>query len=253
MRTHGTALGTLMLLATAAGAARAEGDDHMKLSRGLPITLDDAVPIEAGSRAVKLRFAYERQDERNRYLPDAELEIGVARGWAVKLEPRYAFGNASGTGRGAFNLSVEHNVLELSGTRPGITIEPGVTFPFGSGSDAVEAQIELRATQPLGSGPGAPRLHLNIAWLHLFDRESDERANRYSAAAGINLPVAAATAVAFNVVHEQSREKGKRETYLEAGVRHAFDDKTALAAGAGFGLGPDSADFRLLVGLQRSF
>jgi len=47
--------------------------------------------------------------------------------------------------------------------------------------------------------------------------------------------------------------RGLPITLVEAGVRHALQDETVLAAGAGVGLGLDSADFRLLPGVQRSF
>lgn len=54
-------------------------------------------------------------------------------------------------------------------------------------------------------------------------------------------------------LREQSRERGKADNIVEAGVRHDFGNKLSLGAGVGVGFGPDSPRYRLLVGVQRSF
>jgi len=238
----------------AAGSARAEGDAHMGLSRGLPITIDDADKIEAGKAEVKFRSNYERQrDNTHLFTLDPEVEVGVRPGLSLGMTPRYSMGNAKQGGRGAVEFEIEYNVLEFSGMRPGITIVPQVSVPFGPGGESVQSEVELRFTQPLGQSKTAPRLHLNVAWRHLHDADRDERRNRYFAVAGVNFAVAQNTALALDVVREPSRERGKADNFVEAGVRHALGEKTVLAAGAGAGFGPDSPRFRLLVGVQRSF
>lgn len=251
MRISGAALAATLVLC---GEAWAQGDEHMGLSRGLPITIDDADRIEKGKTELKLRSNYERQRNGDHLLTlNPELEYGLARSLSLGIAPSYSFGNAEEGGRGAVELELEYNVLEPSGMRPSVTIVPAVSIPFGPGGEAVQSEIELRATQPLGSARTSPRLHLNVAWRHLHDPDRDERRDRYFAAVGVNVPVAPSTAVAFDLVREPSRERGKVDNFIEAGVRHAIDDKTSLGVGAGAGLGPDAPDFRLLVGFQRSF
>ena len=241
-------------LAVLCGPAWAQGDEHMGLSRGLPITIDDAGEIKKGETELKFRSAYERQrDGRHLFLLNPEVEYGVMPGLSVGLTPRYGIGNADEGGRGDVEFEIEYNVLPPSGMRPSLTLVPQVSVPFGPGGESVQSELELRLTQPLGAEKTAPRLHLNVAWRYLHEPDPDERRHRYFAAFGINLPVAAATAVAFDIVREPSRERGTVDNFLEAGVRHALDDKTALGAGVGVGLGPDAPDFRLFVGFQRSF
>ncbi len=251
MRISGAVLAAAVLVS---GAAWAQGDEHMGLSRGLPVTIDDADRIEAGGTELKVRSAYERQREnRHLFTLDPEVEFGIRRGLSVGLSPSYSMGNAEDGGRGDVEFELEYNILEISGLRPGITIAPAVSVPFGPGGESVQSEIELRLTQPLGEAGTAPRLHLNVAWRHLHGADRDERKDRYFAAAGVNFAVAPTTAVAFDVVREPSRERGKVDNFVEAGVRHALGGETVLTAGAGAGLGPDSPRFRLLVGLQRSF
>ena len=251
MRIAGAFLAGLLL---AAGAARAEGDEHMGLSRGLPITIDDADKIEAGKTELKFRSNYERKrDNKNLFTLDPEVEYGVMRGLSVGVSPSYSMGNAREGGQGDVEFEIEYNILEPSGMRPSLTIVPQVSVPFGPGGESVQSEIELRATQPLGDSKTAPRLHLNVAWRHLHDADRDERKDRYFVAAGVNVAVAQSTALAVDVVREPSRERGKADNFVEAGVRHALGEKTVLAAGVGAGLGPDSPRFRLLVGFQRTF
>lgn len=243
-----------VMLVLLSGTARAEGDEHLGVSRGLPITIDDADKIEAGKSEVKFHTLYDRQrDGSNLFTPRAEFEYGLRRGLSLGVSPSYSLGNADQRNRGAVEFELEYNILEFSGWRPGITIVPQVSVPYGSGGEAVQSEIELRVTQPLGESKTAPRLHLNLSWRHLHDPKPDERQDRYFAAAGINFAVAQNTALAFDLVREPERERGKVDNFVEAGVRHTLGESLALNAGAGVGLGPDSPRFRLLVGLQAGF
>ena len=249
-----TAVAACVALVLASGAARAEGDEHMGVSRGLPITIDDADKIEAGKTEVKFHTIYDRQrDNTNLFTPRAELEYGLRPGLSLGVSPSYSLGNADQRNRGNVEFELEYNVLEFSGMRPGITLVPQVSVPYGSGGQSVQSEIELRLTQPLGDSKTAPRLHLNLSWRHLHDPAGDERRDRYFAVAGINFAVAQNTALAFDLVREPQRERGKVDNFIEAGVRHMLGEKLALNAGAGVGLGPDSPRFRLLVGVQTSF
>ena len=188
------------------GAARAQGDEHMGLSRGLPITIDDAGKIEAGKTELKFRSNYERQrNNTHLFTLDPEVEVGIRRGLSVGISPSYSMGNARQGGRGDVEFELEYNALEPSGMRPGLTIVPQVSVPFGPGGESVQSEVEVRLTQPLGESRTAPRLHLNVAWRHLHDADRDERKNRYFAVAGVNVAVAQNTALAFDLVRDPSR------------------------------------------------
>ncbi|MBB3267162.1 hypothetical protein FHW79_004814 [Azospirillum sp. OGB3] len=243
-------------LLTAVGTARAQDDERMALSSELPVTVEDAAAIEKGSVDVKVRAFFDRlkgDGGRNRLTFDPELQVGVADGLALKANPGYRVGNADDAQQGDVKLSAEYNILAPSQGRLGLSVEPLVSIPYGSGSKTTEAGITGRLTQPLGTAASAPRLHANLSWRHRFDPEPGERDNRFIMAAGMNAPVGPATAVAFDVVREQSPERGKADNFVEAGVRHLVGEDLAVGAGIGVGFGPDSPRYRLLLGVQRSF
>ncbi|MBP2314169.1 hypothetical protein [Azospirillum soli] len=236
--------------------AQAQDAEHMKLSTGLPISIEDAAKIEKGSVDVKMRGYYDRLKEnggRNLFTLDPEFEVGVADGLALKLSPAYRLGNAEDAQQGDLELKAEYNILAPTQGRLGLSIEPVVALPYGSGGKTTEAGASLRVTQPLGTSDTAPRLHVNLGWRHLFDPAPDERDNRFLKAAGVNVAVAPVTAVAFDVVREESKEDGKARNFVEAGVRHMLAEKLAVGAGVGVGFGPDSPRYRVLVGVQKSF
>ncbi|WP_247886921.1 hypothetical protein [Azospirillum sp. SYSU D00513] len=249
-----TAAALALCAATAARAA--EGDEHLSLSGGLPVTIEDAGSIQKGDIDTKLRFYYENQRKRgarNLLTVDPEIEVGVAPNLSFGVSPSYSLGNASGAQSGEVEFEIEYSVLPQSGSGTGILIEPLVSIPYGYSEDAVEAGLALRVTQPLTGSPTGPRLHLNARLLHLFDSDDGQRDNRYFLGAGVNFTVAPRTALALDVIREQSQERGSVENLVEAGVRHELMEKLSVGFGAGVGIGPDSPRYRLLLGLQKSF
>ena len=256
MRHAAAGLAVAVGLLAIAGSARGQDDERMAMSSDLPVTVEDAAAIEKGSADVKLRAFFERLNEdggRNRLSFDPEIQVGVANGLALKVNPAYRVGNADNAQQGDVRLSAEYNIREPAQGRLGISLEPLVSIPYGSGGKTTEAGITGRATQPLGPSASAPRLHANLSWRHLFDPASDERGNRFIMAVGMNAAVGPATALAFDIVREQSQERGKADNVLEAGVRHLVGKNLAVAAGVGVGFGPDSPRYRILLGVQRSF
>ncbi|WP_207485937.1 hypothetical protein [Arenibaculum pallidiluteum] len=236
------------------GAPGVRAEPPVDPSGGLPITIDAASRIDAGERELKLRFGFERTDGgRNAIVADPEVELSLARGLSVSVAPSYTFGSAEDADRGDVGFQLEYNLVEPRDGGFGLTIQPEITLPYGSGDEAAQFELMLLASRGLGTGKDAPRLHVNLAWRHLVDADPDERADRTFAAVGASLPVGGATALVLDLVREPARGRDEVDKLVEAGLRHSIAEGFVLAGGAGVGLGPDSPDFRLLLGLQRAF
>jgi hypothetical protein len=63
----------------------------------------------------------------------------------------------------------------------------------------------------------------------------------------------ASAALLFDVVREQESERRRVSNLVEVGIRQALPGKRILAGGAGVGFGNSETDFRVLIGLQKSF
>lgn len=256
MRTFGAGIAVALAALATAGNARGDDDTLMGLSTEIPIMVEDAAAIEKGNVDLRLRSFFDRLKEnggRNRLTVDPEIEVGVANGLSLKANPAYRVGNADDAQQGDVKLSAEINLLAPKDGRLGLSVEPLVDIPYGSGNMATEVGIIGRLTQPLGTSSRAPRLHVNLGWRRLIDPESDQRENRFLMVAGVNVAVAENTALAFDVVRDQQQERGKADNLVEVGVRHLIGDDLALGAGVGVGFGPDSPRYRVLLGVQRSF
>lgn len=254
MRNAEAGLLVLVLSAILPCVSQAENKDIMKLSSGLPTTISSADKISQGSGSVMMRFNYEREKgQDNLFTINPRADYGVLPGLALRIAPSYSTGNADAANQGAVTFDAVYNIVEPSGMFPSLSVVPGISVPYGSGDETVQSEIELRASQPLGTAATAPRFHLNVAWRHLNNPASDERRNRYFAAGGVNFLVGEATSAVVDVVREPSRTRNEVDNFIELGLRHVFDDSTNFGAGIGVGFGPDSPRLRLLVGLQRSF
>ena len=253
--------------ATVIGSAHAQsgagerGGDALALSSFLPVTLEDAYPSD--SLKLKPYLLYERNtdDARGANLlqiaPRAELPIDAAHRAGLTLTAPYRVGNASSSGSGDYQLGVLYRFTDDhggDGILPALALRAQAAQSYGAGAHPVETTLRFVATKSLGELQTAPRLHLNVSWMHLAgERAADDRINRYSWGIGSSLLIGPATAFVADFFREQGSTRGENSSLLEAGIRHAVSDKAVLALGAGAGLGDDSPDFRLLAGFEFSF
>lgn len=264
-------LSAAILIAGAAGSSAiaqgpAESDERIGADPGLPVTVEDAFVPAPGEADAKLRFFYDRlrpaavgdgDDSRtfgrHLYTPGAEVELGIARGLAASVAADYSLGTAQEARSGEVDFGAKWNFLPMRGLGPAVTLGASVGVPYGYAHGPVSTTLTLYATQPLGRGADSPFLHANLGWTHAYDRGEDDRANRFFGVLGVSLPVAGATAVVADLVHEQLDEKGKLNQLVEVGLRQVLPHDLVLGVGVGAGFGNSSTRFRALVGLQASF
>ncbi|WP_135467102.1 hypothetical protein [Crenalkalicoccus roseus] len=87
----------------------------------------------------------------------------------------------------------------------------------------------------------------------MIDGAPDERGNRAIAAIGYSHPVGRNTTLLLGFLREEERRRGRESNLIEVGARHRVAEGFILSAGVGFGIGDDSPDARIILGIQRSF
>lgn len=260
------------------GPARAERppaeDARVQVDRGLPVSVEAAKTPDPGEVEARLLFGYDRlrrlggvsgdgADDastmggrrfgRDLYVPEAEVEIGLARGLSARIATAYRFGNAEEARTGEVELALKWNLLPAQGPQPALALGGGVSVPYGPRHGSAETVLGLFASQPLSPGPNAPYLHANLFWFHALDRNAGQRSDRYAVALAFAVPVARSTGLLVGFAREQEQERGRADQFVELGVRQVLPGGFLLGAGAGFGLGDSETGFRLLVGLQKNF
>jgi hypothetical protein len=150
---------------------------------------------------------------------------------------------------GSFGVGGLHNFNGEGIYLPALAPAGELTVPFGPGGERVETELKFIATKSLG-GFVPRRLHLNVSWVHAYDSEDDERADRYRAALGYSQPISANLLFVGDVAREQNLEEGDDANFVEAGLRYQLTPLAVLTAGGGVGFGDDSPDGRIPVGFQ---
>jgi hypothetical protein len=247
----------------AAESRPSEPDERVSADSGLPVTVEDAFVPSPGETEAQLHFFYDHQrskvDEDKRFghhlfTPEAEVEVGVAKGLSATLQANYSLGNAEEAKSGEAEAEIKWNFFQLRDLGPALSLSGAVSVPYGYGTgDTVDTTLTLFGSQPLGSGADAPFLHVNLSWIHTFNHEEDNRANSFVGVLGVAVPVAESTAIVADVAHEQLEEKGRINNLIEVGVRQQVSDDITLGAGVGAGVGGSVTKFRALIGVQKSF
>jgi len=246
-----------------AEAGGRESDERINADSALPVTVEDAFVPSPGEAEAQLHFFYDHQRPsidgdkeygRHLYTPEAEVEIGIVNGFSATIGTNYSLGNAEDAKSGEVEAGAKWNFLQLKDLRPALTLSGTVSVPYGySSGNSVDTTLSLLGSQPLGSGANAPFLHANLSWTHTFNREEDNRANRFIGVLGVAVPVAESTAIIADVAHEQLEQKGRINNLIEVGVRQEVSNDITLGAGVGAGVGGSVTNFRALIGVQKSF
>jgi hypothetical protein len=249
--------------------ARVRGPaEVLQADPGLPVSVEDAFVPRPGEVEAKSRFVYDRvrrkisgnEDEgtlrrsgRNRYTPGVELEVGIVPGLAATMAAEYRLGDADDAKSGEVEFGGTWNFLSAHDWRPALALSAGVSLPYGYRNDSAESSVALLASMPLGDVAEAPYLHANFIWTHSFKIEEEERTDRFAGILGLAVPLVSTTALILDVVREQESERRRVSNLVELGIRQALPGKLTLAGGVGVGVGNTDTDFRVLIGLQKSF
>ena len=259
-------IAVLLLTATCASARAA---DHWNLEEGLPVTIEDAFPIQQNGIEFQFFSQYDRThrdpDGKNRATLTPRLEWGAAPNLQLSLGTPYRLGDASETRQGDVDIQGLYNFNTEGPVIPAMSLQAGVFQPFGRLAGGTETEIEFLATKSLGSwdimGTSpfsyAPRqLHFNAAWFHNYDPRTGleaERENRYRVGLGYSQPVSNELVLVADVFRETNRDRTRADNLAELGVRYMLTPQTVVSGSLGAGFGDDrESEFRAVLGFQHT-
>ncbi len=242
------------VLALVALTSSARAADHINLEPGLPLEVEDAYPTGYLNREFQLSGRYERTaDGKNQYRADPRLEYGFARNWQARINVPFILGNGDKRGSGDVGAELFYNFNSESLKLPAFAASVNATVPSGRDSSGVDTEFKLIATKTLGYAEKLQRVHLNLTYFNNASARADERSNGYVAVAGYSQRLGPQTIFLTDYVRQQEKERGATSDIIEVGLRYQKTPLTVLSAGLGAGVSKDSPDFRLTLGLQRSF
>lgn len=243
-------LAAVAALFAAAGAAHAQ-TDHLNLEEGLPARVEDAYPTAFRNREFQAVPRYERtSDGSNQVLLLPTLELGLVRNAQLKLAVPVFVGGGDKTGSGDIRLDGLYNFNVEGLTLPAVALAARADIPSGRQRRGVDTELKLLATKSISNR--LDRLHFNAIYLRAGSPDLSERRDRYALVLGYSGRLGPDMMLVADVVREQERERGAESNLIELGLRRQLSPLTVLSAGGGVGLGDESPEFRITVGLQHS-
>lgn len=232
----------------------AHAEEHSNLEEGFPTELDDAFPIAEHARSFLARTHYVREEDGNHTLVvEPAVEMHITPNWPFKiLFPFERDAESGGLREGNVALEVFHNINPEYGWVPAFAVAGQAAFPTASDAQGVDTTLKLIASKDLSTN-GRDRAHVNIAWKHNAGREEGERRNRYVAVVGYSRTLTSKTVLIADYVREQELEEGRTAQLVEFAVRQSLAPGTILSLGTGIGVGPESPDYHVTLGIQVGF
>lgn len=238
--------------ATVLGASGAAAQtDHLNLEEGIPTQVEDAYPTAFRNREFQIGPRYERADGGgNRVQLDPRIEIGPLRNTQLAITVPVLLGSADQTGSGDIQVDALYNFNTEGLSLPALSLGAQADFPTGEGRQGVDAQFKFLATKSISNR--LARLHLNVIYARAGDPSPSERRNRYRAILGYSGRFGPDMILVADAVREQLREEGANSNVVELGLRRQMTPLIVLALGIGAGIGEESPDVRITLGLQRT-
>ncbi len=241
------------LLLALSVAPQVQAAEPSKLSAFQPLTVQDAYPTSFGTIDTEVSGRWDRtRSDRNLDELRPTLKWGAMENLQLSVSAPYRFGNDDQSDSGEVTVGGLYQLTKDHGVLPAIALATSIAPPYAE-RQGTDTDLTFIASKSLASGEHSPRVHLNLSWRHTIDNSADNRENRYIAVIGYSHPLGAKTTLLGDFVREQERERGADSNLLEIGMRHEMAPDWILSVGAGAGIGDDSPQARLLIGVQHSF
>jgi len=225
---------------------------------GEPLEIEDAILTEQGELELQGAAIYERLRNdsrgRNQWPTQLQIQAGIARRLEGRISVEDAFGNSEEAREGgAVRLGLFYRFTELRpGPVPalGMLVEAGL--PYGPGGRSTQTTVIGAASwETPGSNPLS--FHLNLGWLARPDPSPEERPHRYRVAVALTQALSPDT-VLLAAYRRDQQERGERDLNLVlAGIRTRITPDTTLGLVGGVGIGQDSPELHIGLGIERQF
>lgn len=228
--------------------------DHSHVEEDLPISVDSAYPIPYLGREFQTYFRYGRQDDgADKFTYEARLEYGIFPNAEIKVGAPYIFGNYEPDGFGDVHTEFLYNFNQETVFWPAFSLAGGVEIPIEDHSKGYDPFIKALLTKTIGSDYLFDQVHLNFAWYFNDDVQMDERDYRYEVIIGYSVAINTSLIFLTDFKREAEFEDDHESNLVEFGLRFQATPLTVISGGVGFGIGDESPDAQITIGLQRAF
>lgn len=222
---------------------------------GRPLDTEDTGTVEAGKVELELGAESTRNPEDRTWALTGVLSVGVLPGLEVRAESALLLLDPDGQGtRGGLGdslLGVKYRVLDETEARPAILAAVAVRFPTGDDKRGLGARgedVQLLVVASKAFGPLT--LTGNAGYTFVT---SDRDADTWTLAGAAEYEVAKAWTLVGEVVGTLGARQAADTAVVRVGAVYAVRQGIRLDAAVGVGLGRESPDLSLRVGVTLGF
>jgi hypothetical protein len=220
------------------------------INRDLPLFLEDARPIGAGSFQFQALARYERtHEDTHQYFLSPQVQYGFSPRGFAQISTTEILGSEPKSGVSDLTLAGFYSLLPDLKAPFKLAIYTQLELPTGPSDSGLQNETGLFATQSL-DGTEKNELHLNLYWIHSTHPGENELRHRYRAIIGYNNDINEKWMALADIVREQGPEWNQFSNTIEVGAIYASSEKQNFALGLGAGIGEQSQKFRVTIGYQ---
>lgn len=233
--------------------------DHTNVQENLPLQLDDATPIDTGTRQFQTALRYERtSDKKDRLFVEPRFDWGFASGWEARISTQILAGSAENTNSGDVQVEFHRAFTQNTARLPALGVSVRAELPSGKESHGLDTLIEGHVSRILKQNdPAQPALHLNVGWWHNAEPIDEEVAEGWRMVVGYSRSLATGKNTGTTLVIDYAGEEDPRqhETHhlAEVGVRRQISERFVWSLGVSKGLTKESPPVHANLGTQWAF
>ncbi|HET6245164.1 MAG: hypothetical protein H0V01_06560 [Bacteroidetes bacterium] len=234
---------------------------QLNLEEGFAAEVEDAYATGYGNREMQTLFRYDfTAKAEDLVLLSPVLEYGLFPNTEVSVSVPIRMGSGDRIGSGNIKLEGFYNFNSEGILMPAFAAVFIGEIPTGFNSSGFDYGLKFIITKTISNK--LDRLHINFRYFINSDPEVEpangvgpqkERSAMIRAVIGYSGRFGPTTVLVADYVYDQQRLLEKESHIIEAGLRRQFTPAMVISLGLGVGVGPNSPQFRGILGIQHVF
>lgn len=223
------------------------------INRDLPLSMEDARPIGAGSLQLQAITRYARTHEgTDQYFFSPQLQYGFSPRGFVQISTLQIMGSEPKSGTSDLTIAGFYSLIPELKNPFKLALYTQLEFPTGPSPSGLQSEAGLFATESL-DGLEKNEIHLNLYWDHATAPSENELRHSYRVILGYSNAISQKLIFLADAFREQGPNWNQFSNMIETGVMYSSSSAQTFGIGLGAGIGEESQTFRATLAYQYAF
>jgi hypothetical protein len=223
------------------------------INRDLPLSMEDARSIEAGSLQLQAVTRYARTHEgSDQYFLSPQLQYGFSPRGFAQISTTEILGSEPKSGTSDLTLAGFYSLIPELKNPFKLALYTQLELPTGPSSSGLQSEVGVFATESLDKLE-KNEIHLNLYWIHATNPSENELRHSYRVILGYTNAISTKLIFLSDAVREQGPDWNQFSNTLETGLLYSSSSTQTFGIGIGAGIGEESQKFRVTLAYQYAF